>query len=117
MVNDRSRANDSDADDMQNMGVRRLQGQTQKPLYTEGGGRLLSLGAVRLRNLHIQRKPQHKGCSECGEGLAGVLAEVEEDAAPEVQVAESTGANASGDPPPTPSDGDDPADNPYRLFP
>lgn len=116
MAKDSDRVDPGYANDLQDVGVRRLQGQASKPLYTEGGGWLLSLGAVRLRNLHIQSRPKHKGCGECGEGLARVLEEVAEDAAPDDEVVEGAGADDSGDPPPTSGDGDDPGHNPYRLF-
>jgi len=67
-------------------------------VQSEGGDRVLNLGAVRLHNNHIQSgQSTDHGCAVCGEGLEGAMAS----AGPRDtrdEVAEGDGADEEEDP-------------------
>ena len=102
MAQEQIRYDSDNADDLQDLVVQKLPGQTRESLYDESRGRGLSFAAVRIHNIHLSAwrawgspKPGKKGkkpsdmelqkhpgppvrysahCRVCSEGLEGVLA-------------------------------------------
>ena len=77
-----------------------MSGQIDQPVRSQGGDRVLSLGALRFHHNHLQgRRKKAFGCLICEKGLEGVMAKVEERPAPPEEVAEGGGADEEGDAP------------------
>ena len=74
MVRDTHRSSSGDADDVQDVGLQRVQGQASVPFYDESRGRRLSLRAVLVHDSHLQAgHGKAEGCRICGQGLEGAL--------------------------------------------
>lgn len=56
-----------------------MQRQTKKPILFERDDRVLSLGALRVHNVHIKRGQNlNQKCPLCTQGMEGVLAPTQE---------------------------------------
>lgn len=69
-----------------------------QPVQSTGEDRVLSLGAVRVHNNHLQKGHAHGGgCAVCQNELEGALT-ADATFEPRVEVVESDGADEDGDP-------------------
>lgn len=107
MANEQSRSSAGDADKVQDLEVQRVSGSTGESIQSQGGDWRLSFRAVRIHNDHLSgRRRTSSACPVCKQGLAGVLAKVEEQPEPVVEneMAEGNGGDAKRYT--TPSSGD-----------
>ncbi len=76
-----------------------MQHTNDQPVQDEGGVRVLSLGSMRIHNLHLQsgRSTDRVLCRICSEGLEGALARTPDRPVEKPEVVESDGADAEGD--------------------
>ena len=75
-----------------------MSGPLDSVVQSESAGRMLSFGAVRVHNLHLQGgRSYRKDCRICGEGLDGALEEAAWQPTEGPEVAESDGADEEGD--------------------
>ncbi len=107
MVNDLVQENSRPTDDMQDLGVQRVQGPANGSVHDESGGRRLSLRAVLLHDAHLQdgRRTAER-CGICSEGLEGALEKVTERSPRrgESEVVPSSGGDQEGSATPPPDD-------------
>ena len=100
MVDPQDRRNSSDADYVQDVGVRRVPRPPKGPVPLASRDGVLRFGAVRIHNAHLQSgKLTRDACGVCSEGLEGAVAappKVEEPAKAD-EVAEGGGDHEEGD--------------------
>jgi len=95
-------------DNVQNVGVPRVPGQTDLTLQDESSARVLDPGRVRFHYLHIRDKIGYDAkCGVCGGGLEGVLEAVEIQGAGAAPLVKGGGADEEGPAAPPPDDGAD----------
>ena len=90
-------SNTSDAHGVQDVGVQRVPGQADGPVYDESGGRRLSVRAVLFHDAHLQAGHRRaERCPICEQGLEGALEKVAQGGPRRGsdEVAESGGADA-----------------------
>lgn len=83
-----------------------MPGPAVEQVQNARGARVLNFGALRIHNVHLQSgRTDSRGCRVCSEGLASVLAKVEDGGSREPPVAESGGTDEEETAPPPSSDG------------
>ncbi len=105
MVDQPQRIRGRNPNDVQDVGLSDVQGQTDSVVQGPSGDWRLSFRTLRTHYRHLQGGQfTAPGCAVCGQGLAGALAPVEAVPAPTDEVAESRRANAEADTTPPPTD-------------
>lgn len=98
MANSTVRQQDRPKDNVQDVEVRRVQGQNESAVSGAGRDWRLSFTAVRVHNSHLQTGvTAAKGCAVCGEGLEGALAAIEVVHDKVDEVAQGDGADEGAD--------------------
>ena len=111
MVKNREQQDPSGSHRVQDVGVRKVRTARNVPLPTPSRGRLLSLAAMRVHNVHIQAGRRTRGCLICGQDMEGLFQEVETPGGA-VRVVEGGGADASGAAAPASGDGTSDGEDP-----
>jgi hypothetical protein len=85
------------ADDLQDVELQGVSGQDRGAVQDVSVVRKLNLRALRVHNAHLEvGRRSSGGCSICGQGLAGLLAEVETGRQREIRVDKSSGTDEEG---------------------